>query len=81
MKLERITSWLDRTLDVAAFSDVSNNGIQIDREGDEAERGACDELQILYLLRGNELKNIRADQNACDKVAGNVRQVEDLHEP
>lgn len=32
--LSDITSWLDRTLDVAAFSDVSNNGLQIDREGE-----------------------------------------------
>ena len=40
MKLEKITSWLDRTLDVAAFSDVSNNGIQIDREGDKVTKVA-----------------------------------------
>lgn len=32
MKLERITDWLDRTLDLAAFDDVSNNGVQIARE-------------------------------------------------
>jgi putative NIF3 family GTP cyclohydrolase 1 type 2 len=32
MKLERITDWLDKTLDVAAFDDVSNNGLQIARE-------------------------------------------------
>ena len=32
MKLKRITDWLDRTLDLAAFDDVSNNGLQIDRE-------------------------------------------------
>ena len=35
MKLARVLSWLDRTLDCAAFDDVSNNGLQIDREGDE----------------------------------------------
>lgn len=35
MKLERITSWLSRTLNCAAFDDVSNNGLQIAREGDE----------------------------------------------
>ena len=29
MKLEKIVNWLDRTLDVAAFDDVSNNGIQL----------------------------------------------------
>ena len=31
MKLEKIISWLDRTLKVADFDDVSNNGLQIDR--------------------------------------------------
>ena len=31
MKLERIISWLDRTLKVADFDDVSNNGLQVDR--------------------------------------------------
>ena len=40
MKLEKITGWLDRTLDVAAFSDVSNNGIQIDREGEKVTKVA-----------------------------------------
>ena len=31
MKLEKILSWLDRTLKVADFDDVSNNGLQVDR--------------------------------------------------
>ena len=31
MKLEKIVTWLDRTLNVAAFDDVSNNGLQVDR--------------------------------------------------
>lgn len=30
MKLEKIVRWLDQTLNVAAFDDVSNNGLQID---------------------------------------------------
>ena len=30
MKLEKITAWLDATLKVADFDDVSNNGLQID---------------------------------------------------
>jgi len=33
MKLESIISWLDATLNVAAFDDVSNNGLQVDRKG------------------------------------------------
>lgn len=32
MKLRKITDWLDKTLDLAAFDDVSNNGLQVDRE-------------------------------------------------
>ena len=32
MKLERITAWLDKTLKVADFDDVSNNGLQVERE-------------------------------------------------
>ena len=33
MELQEIVDWLDRELDVAAFDDVSNNGIQIARGG------------------------------------------------
>ena len=40
MKLLKITAWLDRVLDVAEFSDVSNNGLQIEREGDKVEKVA-----------------------------------------
>lgn len=32
MKLEKITKWLDAELDLAAFDDVSNNGLQIARD-------------------------------------------------
>ena len=32
MKLEKILSWLDRTLKVSDFDDVSNNGLQVERE-------------------------------------------------
>ena len=31
MKLDKITAWLDKTLNVAAFDDVSNNGLQVER--------------------------------------------------
>ncbi len=40
MKLSRITDWLDRTLDVRSFSDVSNNGLQIDRSGGDVRKVA-----------------------------------------
>lgn len=35
MKLNQLTDWLDRTLDLGAFDDVSNNGLQIARTDDE----------------------------------------------
>ena len=35
MKLDKIASWLDRTLRVDAFDDVSNNGIQVARTDGE----------------------------------------------
>lgn len=37
MKLQKIISWIDETLRVKSFSDVSNNGLQIARDGDEIE--------------------------------------------
>ena len=38
MKLSNIVNWLDKELNVAAFSDVSNNGVQIARRGDDVTR-------------------------------------------
>ena len=35
MKLEKIIFWLDKTLKVANFDDVSNNGLQVDRTAHE----------------------------------------------
>ena len=40
MKLSRITEWIDKVLDVKAFSDVSNNGVQIARAGDDVKKVA-----------------------------------------
>ena len=40
MKLTRIVEWLDKTLDVKAFSDVSNNGVQIARTGEDVTKVA-----------------------------------------
>ena len=37
MKLSQIAAWLDRTLKVDAFDDVSNNGIQISRRGTDVK--------------------------------------------
>ncbi len=40
MNIERILSWLDRTLDVSSFDDVSNNGLQLASSSGEAVRVA-----------------------------------------
>lgn len=37
MKLSKIISWLDRELELGKFDDVSNNGLQIAREGDDVK--------------------------------------------
>ena len=39
-ELSKVTGWLDKVLDVAAFSDVSNNGVQIDRIGGKVAKVA-----------------------------------------
>ena len=40
MKLGRITDWLDRTLELGKFHDVSHNGVQIARSGDDVREVA-----------------------------------------
>lgn len=40
MKIEKIVAWLNRELEVEKFDDVSNNGMQIAREGGEISRVA-----------------------------------------
>lgn len=37
MKLAQISAWLDRELELSKFDDVSNNGLQIAREGDDVK--------------------------------------------
>ena len=40
MKISAVAEWLDRALDVASFDDVSNNGVQVARRGEEIRRVA-----------------------------------------
>jgi len=40
MELTKIAGWIDRTLDVASFDDVSNNGVQVARRGGDVRRVA-----------------------------------------
>ena len=37
MRLAQIAAWLDRELELSKFDDVSNNGLQIAREGDDVK--------------------------------------------
>ena len=37
MKLAQVSAWLDRELELSKFDDVSNNGLQIAREGDDVK--------------------------------------------
>ena len=46
MKIAKIVSWLDRTLDVASFDDVSNNGVQIEPSGG----GAADVSRVAFAV-------------------------------
>lgn len=54
--LGAIISWIDRTLEVKAFDDVSNNGLQISRDGDEITR-------VAFAVDGS-LKSVRAAADA-----------------
>ena len=40
MNISAVAEWLDRTLAVASFDDVSNNGVQVARRGEEIRRVA-----------------------------------------
>ena len=40
MKLGRIIKWLEDALEMSAFDDVSNNGLQLARDGDEVRKVA-----------------------------------------
>ncbi len=37
MDIKEIIAWLDKTLNVDAFNDVSNNGLQIERDGEDVK--------------------------------------------
>ena len=61
MKLEKITRWLDKTLNVAAFDDVSNNGLQIER--DEG-RGMRDEVRTVAFAVDASVRAVEAAAKA-----------------
>ena len=61
MKLEEITGWLDRTLKVADFDDVSNNGLQIARE---EGRGKREEVKCVAFAVDASVRAVKAAAKA-----------------
>ena len=80
MKVEKIITWLDETLKVADFDDVSNNGLQVDRLsaseiGQSADRQISN-LESQILNRGIEESNNRTVSTVAFAVDASVRAVE-----
>ena len=61
MKLEKIAAWLDKTLKVADFDDVSNNGLQVERE---EGRGKSEEVRVVAFAVDASVKNVKAAAKA-----------------
>ena len=60
MKLGKIVDWLDKTLDVKAFSDVSNNGVQIARTGEDVTK-------VAFGVDAS-VRTVRAAADACAQL-------------
>ena len=52
MKLKKILEWFDGLLKVGDFDDVSNNGLQIAREGDD--------VRLVAFAVDGSLKSVKA---------------------
>ena len=61
MKLEKIISWLDKTLKVSDFDDVSNNGLQVGRE---EGRGKRDEVKVVAFSVDASVRAVEAAAKA-----------------
>jgi len=61
MKLEKIVSWLDRMLNVAAFDDVSNNGLQVARSEVKGQRS---EVKVVAFAVDASVKSVKAAAKA-----------------
>ena len=61
MKLEKIISWLDRTLKVSDFDDVSNNGLQVGRE---EGRGKREEVKVVAFAVDASIRAVEAAAKA-----------------
>ena len=82
MKLEKIVTWLDQTLNVAAFDDVSNNGIQIERSEVKGERS---EVKVVAFAVDASVKAVKAAAKAGAQLlvvhhgiswGGGIRRIE-----
>ena len=61
MKIEKIITWLDRTLKVADFDDVSNNGLQVGRE---EGRGKREEVKVVAFAVDASVRAVEAAAKA-----------------
>ena len=61
MKIEKIITWLDRTLKVADFDDVSNNGLQIERS---EVRGQRSEVKVVAFAVDASVRAVEAAAKA-----------------
>ena len=61
MKLKRIISWLDRTLKVADFDDVSNNGLQVERDQGS---GIGDQVRVVAFAVDASVRAVEAAAKA-----------------
>ena len=61
MKLEKIISWLDKTLKVSSFDDVSNNGLQVGRE---EGRGKREEVKVVAFAVDASVRAVEAAAKA-----------------
>jgi len=61
MELGKIVSWLDRTLNVAAFDDVSNNGLQVARSEVGGQRS---EVKVVAFAVDASVKSVKAAAKA-----------------
>ena len=82
MKLEKIVNWLDQTLNIAAFDDVSNNGIQIERS---EVRGQRSEVRVVAFAVDASVKAVKTAAKAGAQLlvvhhgiswGGGIRRIE-----
>ena len=61
MKIEKIVSWFDKTLKVADFDDISNNGLQVERDRGS---GIRDQVKVVAFAVDASVKAVEAAEKA-----------------